>query len=107
MSDALKLIDKHQRDGKVSASLARQAIRMARSERPPPGTPSYQLWLAAIDVALEAPLSQGTHVHAAQIPWTVIHELRAALDALSIDWRKYKDKQDTERRERRRQLDGA
>jgi len=78
-----------------------------QSGRPRKGEPGFEVWVAAIDVALEAPLKQGKYVGKAGIPWEVIHELRAALDAAGIDWRKHKAKQDAERRELRRWLDGG
>jgi hypothetical protein len=42
---------------------------------------------AAISVAQAAPKKQGTNVFATAIPWTRIHRLRLALDAMGIEWR--------------------
>jgi hypothetical protein len=61
--------------------------------RPPKGTPEYAVWLAAIDVALAAPLKQGTNVYAASIPWSIVTDLRAQLAAAGIDWRAQHGKQ--------------
>ena len=66
---------------------------------PEKGTPEYALWVAAIEVAIHAPLKQGTYSSDAKVRWHAIHELRAALDAVGIDWRTAKVKNDAERRE--------
>ena len=58
--------------------------------RPAKGTPEYNLWLAAIDISIAAPMKKGSYSHSAQIPWTMIHALRDALDDLGIDWRAQK-----------------
>jgi hypothetical protein len=42
---------------------------------------------AAIAVAQQAPKRRGTYVSHAKIYWPCIEELRAALDALGIEWR--------------------
>lgn len=57
---------------------------------PQKGTPEHDLWVAAIDVAVTAPLRKGEYVHAALVPWSLINDLRSSLDALGIDWRKVK-----------------
>lgn len=49
------------------------------------GTPEYDLISVALEVAVAAPAKQGTYVYAASIPWTKIHELRAAFVAVGID----------------------
>jgi hypothetical protein len=61
--------------------------KTARPAIPDEGTPEYDLWIAAIEIATSAPLRQGTNVTSAGIYWPRIHALRAALDALGIDWR--------------------
>lgn len=55
--------------------------------RPEKGTPEFELWVSAIDVAHAAPLKRGTYSHTAQVPWTIINEVRAALEAVGIDWK--------------------
>jgi hypothetical protein len=70
--------------------------------RPEKGTPEWDLWLAAIDIAAAAPLRQTPNTHAAQIPWWVIHELRSALTKLGIDWEKVKRDETRRRDEARR-----
>lgn len=42
---------------------------------------------ATIAVARSAPAKRGQNVHAAQIPWSKIIELRDALDHAEIEWR--------------------
>lgn len=71
-----------------------------KTARPEQGTPEYTLWIAAIDVAHAAPLKQGQYSHTAQVPWTIIHEVRAALEAVGIDW------EGTHPKNRARQTDG-
>lgn len=70
--------------------------------RPAEGTPEWDLWIASIEVATAAPWKRGTDVHAASIPWTLILDLRAALEAVGIDWQTAKRK-DEEWRKRRRE----
>jgi hypothetical protein len=48
------------------------------------GTLEYELWSAAIDVALDA--RPGDTESSAKVPWFRIDALRAALVALGIDW---------------------
>jgi hypothetical protein len=62
--------------------------------KPEKDTPEYELWLCAIEVAVAAPWKQGTHSYSAQIPWNNVNNLRQALDALGIDWRKTKTDDD-------------
>jgi hypothetical protein len=52
---------------------------------PAKGTPEYDLMVAA----LAAPTRQGKGSYSAQVPWKLITELRAAIDVMGIDWRKY------------------
>lgn len=61
---------------------------------PEKGTPEYELWLCAIDIAVAAPWRKGTYSHSAQIPWEDIDKLRQALDAVRIDWRDVKKDDD-------------
>jgi hypothetical protein len=62
------------------------------AERPAKGTPEYELWLAAIEVAIHAPLDRGVSTGSAQIYWPKIDRLRDALDAVGIDWRAAKQR---------------
>lgn len=64
--------------------------------KPREGTPEYELWLCATDIAIAAPWKGGTYVYAAQIPWEDIKRLRAALEAVGVDWQTAK-KHDDER----------
>jgi hypothetical protein len=41
----------------------------------------------AIAIARDAPARRGSYVSHAKIYWPLIQELRAALDALGIEWR--------------------
>lgn len=54
--------------------------------RPMKGTPEYDLWVTAIEIAAAAPLKQRENVWAARVPWTMIDRLRTALDELGLDW---------------------
>lgn len=49
------------------------------------GTPEYDLISKALEVAVAAPAKQGAYVYSAQVPWALIHELRAAFEKLGID----------------------
>lgn len=42
----------------------------------------------ALEVAAAAPLRQ--NAASAQIPWSVIWDLRTALEAIGVDWREFK-----------------
>jgi hypothetical protein len=55
--------------------------------RPEKGTPEYRLWIAAIEVAMAAPLSHGPTTTDAKVYWPKIEALRAALDELGVNWR--------------------
>lgn len=48
----------------------------------------------AVQIAQDAPLRQ-SHGYAARVPWQTINELRNALDALGVPWRKYHRQQKT------------
>lgn len=66
--------------------------------RPEKGSPEWDLWVAAIEVAIAPPLSHTkTTTPTAKVRWTAITELRAALDALGVDWRTAKAKDDAAR----------
>lgn len=52
---------------------------------PPKGTPEGDLIRKALEVAVAAPAEQGAYVYSAQIPWGLIHELRAAFVAVGVD----------------------
>lgn len=69
---------------------------------PKKGTPEFALWVAALDIAAVAPLKQGTNVFAAGVDWRLIHDLRAALDQLGLDWRGVKKANDAAVRADRR-----
>lgn len=49
--------------------------------------------VAAIEVAI-APHAKARHTFAAKVSWTRIEELRAALEAVGIDWRAVQREQD-------------
>jgi hypothetical protein len=49
--------------------------------------PAAQLLDAAIRIAAHAPKIRGQYVSSALIYWPHIEELRAALDALGVDWK--------------------
>lgn len=66
--------------------------------RPMRGTPEYDLWIAAIEIAANAPLKQGENVSSAKISWPLIDQLRQALDELGLDWREVKRVQDQQAR---------
>ncbi len=53
----------------------------------PAPDPAGRVLDAAIAVARQAPARRGTYVSHAMIYWPAIEELRAALDALGIEWR--------------------
>jgi hypothetical protein len=55
--------------------------------RPVKGTPEYDLWVAAINVAVYPSLKHQDHVWNAQVAWNLVEKLRAALDAVGIDWK--------------------
>lgn len=55
--------------------------------RPTSGTPEYDLWVAALEIAHAVPLTRNASTtFAAKVPWSRIDKLRAALDAVGIDW---------------------
>jgi hypothetical protein len=62
--------------------------------KPEKGTPEYELWLCAIEIAVAAPWKKGTYSYSAQIPWNRINKLRLALDGLGIDWQDMKKDDD-------------
>lgn len=61
--------------------------------RPEKGTPEWDLWVAAIDVAADPPLGRMKTSVDAKVAWRLIDHLRDALDALDIDWRTVKEKE--------------
>jgi hypothetical protein len=61
--------------------------------RPAKGTQEWDLWIAAIEVATDAPLRHSPITTHGLIYWPTIERLRAALDALCIDWRTAKAKE--------------
>lgn len=65
--------------------------------RPKKGTPEWELWVAAIEVAIYPPTSGTTAT--AKVAWHRINALRAALDELGIDWRSAKATDDVQRAE--------
>ena len=60
---------------------------MSAGYRPAAGTPEWDLWVAAVEVAMSAPLRHGPTTSYAKVYWPRIEQLRAALDAVGIDWR--------------------
>ena len=60
---------------------------MNKIRRPAEGDPDWPLWVAAIDIAMNAPLRHGPTTSHALVYWPHIEQLRKALDALGIDWR--------------------
>jgi hypothetical protein len=54
--------------------------------RPEKDSPEWDLWVAAIDVAVAPPVKKGTYSYAANVPWHLVERLRDALDAVGIDW---------------------
>jgi hypothetical protein len=46
-----------------------------------------ELLRAAVSVAAAPPIRAGSNVHSAQVPWSRIRRLRAALEAADFDWR--------------------
>jgi hypothetical protein len=75
--------------------------------RPEKGTPEYDLWVTAIDIAIRAPYDQNPTTVDTKIPWLLIHELRSRLDALDINWRAAKTKNDDELAHSRREVTAA
>lgn len=61
--------------------------------KPDKDTPEYDLWIAAIEVAIAPPLTHGIQ-YAAKVPWSLIEDLREKLDAVGIDWKTAKAKHD-------------
>lgn len=50
-------------------------------------SPAGRVLDVAIKIARDAPAKQGQYVSHAKVYWGDIHELRAALDALGVEWR--------------------
>jgi hypothetical protein len=46
-----------------------------------------ELWDAILDVASASPLKRHPTTFATAVPWTRIERLRAALDAVRVEWR--------------------
>jgi hypothetical protein len=61
------------------------------SDVPARGTPEHELWMAAVSVAVSAPLTHGPSTTYALVYWPRMDALRAALDAVGVDWRAVKD----------------
>lgn len=57
--------------------------------RPEKGTPEWELWIAAIKVAVDPPLRSTRPT--CYVAWRRIEALRAALEACGIDWRAVKE----------------
>jgi hypothetical protein len=55
--------------------------------KPPEPEPAARVLDAALRIARNAPATRGTYVSHARIYWPLIEELRAALDALGVEWR--------------------
>lgn len=69
--------------------------------RPKKGTPEWDLWVAAIEVAIYPSLVHGRQA-TGQVSWRRLDALRDALDELGIDWRKAKVASDADRAENAR-----
>lgn len=68
--------------------------------RPEKGSAEYALWLVSIDIAASAPMRKGATSFSANIPWSLVIRLRAALDDLGIDWASARAATDTASRQR-------
>jgi hypothetical protein len=44
----------------------------------------------ALRIAARPPLKHGPTTFAASVPWSMIEELRDAIDELGVDWREWK-----------------
>lgn len=66
--------------------------------KPEKGTPEYDLWVAAIEVATYPPLTGAGFT--TQVPRSRIDALRTALDGVGIDWEKAKRMDDDSRKKR-------
>jgi len=51
-------------------------------------SPASQLLDVAVAIAGYAPKRQNKYTHCANVSWKLIHELRDALDAVGVEWRK-------------------
>jgi hypothetical protein len=56
--------------------------------RPMKGTPEWDLWVTAISIARRAPRRHSETTVSANIPWTLINQLRTALTACGVEWDK-------------------
>lgn len=76
------------------------------ADRPAKGTPEYDPWIAAIEIATFPPTSirPGSEPKVAAIR---IEALRTALEACGIDWRKAKATDDEQRRDARARATAA
>ena len=54
--------------------------------RPAKGTPEWELWVAAIEVAIYGPEKHGPQ-YTGQVSWERLDDLRNALEGVGIDWR--------------------
>lgn len=63
--------------------------------RPEKGTPEWDLWIAAIEVAVDPPWKRGATVSNAGVWWPKIEALRDALEACDIDWQTVKRTRDS------------
>jgi hypothetical protein len=62
-------------------------LRVAGEPRLVPTVQAEELVRLAVLMAIEAPERQGAHSVSAGVSWESVHEVRAALDGLGIDWR--------------------
>lgn len=67
--------------------------------RPKKGTPEYDLWIAAIEVATYPPLTNSNNQAICQVSVVRMKALRDALDAVGVDWREAKRKDDEQRQQ--------
>lgn len=66
--------------------------------RPKQGTPEWELWVAACEVAIYPPIRHAAHVATGAVDWDRLEALRRALDGVGIDWRSVKVDDDDARR---------
>lgn len=70
------------------------------TRRPKKGTPDWELWVAALEVAIYPPV-KGQRA-TTQVARSRIEALRSAFDAVGIDWRETKAVDDERRAESER-----
>ena len=62
----------------------------------------------AVELAICAPRRQnGAHTLSATVPWEIIHETRAAMAKVGLDWRALRAKMEGIKKERRAAAEGG